>query len=134
MSAGKSRDLAIEYLTRMANNDFDGALQLTTPDAVFWLSGPGDMSREQVRAFFAPVGEMIERMKFPSKVAPLKANAWPWRRVARENSRTVASTVTATIFCSSSGTERSPTSGNTRIRLPRKRHFLRNDSLVQRAW
>jgi len=64
MTATGSRKLAIEYLRCLERNDFDGALSLTTPDAMFRLSGPGDMNRAQVRAFFEPVGKMIEHMSF----------------------------------------------------------------------
>jgi ketosteroid isomerase-like protein len=52
MSPAEKRDLAIEYLRRLERNDLEGALSMTSEDAVFWIPGPGEMNREQLRAFF----------------------------------------------------------------------------------
>jgi ketosteroid isomerase-like protein len=64
MNSTDARNLAMEYIRRLERNDLDGALSLTTPEARFWTPGPGEMNRQQMRAFFEPVGKMVEKIVF----------------------------------------------------------------------
>lgn len=57
-------ETALSYLHHLENGDVEGALALAHDDASFWTPGPGDMNKSQFREFFAPVGAMIQSIKF----------------------------------------------------------------------
>ena len=56
--------LAIAFLRHMERNNLDGALALASDDLEYWLAAPGTMNKDQCRAFFAPVAEMVRSMRF----------------------------------------------------------------------
>lgn len=64
MSTQLNTELAKNYVRLLEAGNLDGALALTTEDAKFWTPGPGHMSKTQFREFFAPVGQMVEQIKF----------------------------------------------------------------------
>jgi ketosteroid isomerase-like protein len=55
---------AQSYLDRMAACDLDGALALVTDQARFWTPGLPEMGTAELRAFFAQVLPLVERMTF----------------------------------------------------------------------
>ena len=61
---GNNEDLAIAFLRQLEQNKVEGALALASDELEYWLAAPGTMNKEQFRAFFAPVTEMVRTMRF----------------------------------------------------------------------
>jgi ketosteroid isomerase-like protein len=66
--------LATAFLRQLEQNNLEGALALASDDMEYWLSAPGTMNKDQCRAFFAPVAEMIRSMRFDITGSTVQGN------------------------------------------------------------
>ncbi|GGX95821.1 hypothetical protein GJV26_02605 [Massilia dura] len=56
--------LAKAFLRQIEQNNLEGALALASDDLSYWLPGPGAMSKDQFKAFIAPINEMVRSIRF----------------------------------------------------------------------
>ncbi|AMO76092.1 nuclear transport factor 2 family protein [Pseudomonas citronellolis] len=64
MNVSANKQLVLDYLRHMESGDTRAALALASDDARFWMPGPGELSKDQVAAFFDQVGPLILSMNF----------------------------------------------------------------------
>lgn len=57
-------ELAIAYLRHVERGDIGRALDMASDELTYWLPGPGTMNKAQFLAFFGPLGDMVDSIRF----------------------------------------------------------------------